>query len=201
MARFTPDITAFFEWLEPQEGKPISLDFLRSYPVKSHDIDCVYRWLEIRYVNGQDIGDVLGLRIDADHSGLLQRLLKGEEPTAEAPPLAYSYPWVEVIQTGRGDPFEVYEAHPEGVVFPKDSIVIDQTWWPVLEKLGDDNWIVTYRTPDIERIARERADGTWARERGVGIPKKNSASRWRVYTTGQNPKSPERKAWVIERLQ
>lgn len=200
----SPDLQAFFEWLGPHEGKRIDLDFLRTYPAQSRNIECLYRWIEIRQVNGQDIGDVIQLRIDADHSGLLSRLLKGEEPTPEAPPLAYSYPWVAVIKNGRAEAYEVYEPHPDSAmsaIAPQASIVIDQTFWPLLEKLGEDDWIVTYRTPDVERIARERADGTWAREKGSSIPMKNSASRWRVHSTGPNPRIPERKAWVVERVQ
>ncbi len=165
------------------------------------DIETFLRWLEIREKNGQGVRDTQQLRIDADHSGLLRRLLAGEEPAAEAPPLAYSYPWVELIKTGRGDPFEVYEAHPEGVIFPRDSLIIDQTWWHVLEKLGDDEWIVTYKTPDVEAIAKAKSDGSWWKDKDRTIPMKRSDSRWRVYTTGPNPRSPERKAWVIERLQ
>lgn len=198
----TPDLKALFEWLETNYVKGQAIrDLIQTYPVKSPDIECLNRWLDIRYVNGQDVGDFLQLRIDADHSGLLRRLLAGEEPTAEAPPLAYSYSWVEVIQKGKAEAYEVYEPHPESQLFPQASIVIDQTWWPLLEKLGEDDWIVTYRTPDVERIARERADGTWAREKGNGIPMKSSTSRWRVYTTGPNPRIPERKAWVVERVQ
>jgi hypothetical protein len=200
----SPDLKTFFEWLDSHEGKKISLDFLRTYPAQSRDIECLYRWLEIRHTNGQDIGDVIQLKIDADHSGLLRRLLKGEEPTPEAPPLAYSYSWVDVIQKGRAEAYEVYEPHPESAmcaVAPQPSIVIDQTFWPLLEKLGEDDWIVTYRTPDIERIARERADGTWAQNKGGGIPMKNSTSRWRVYTTGPNPRIPDHKAWMVERVQ
>jgi hypothetical protein len=198
--RIAPGIDVFFEWLESLNPKPqsLTLAWLRAN-APAGDLEPLFRWLEIRETNGQDIGDWLQLRIDADHSGLLQRILKGGFVAPEAPPTACSYPWADLIKTGKGEPFEVWEPHPENSWAPKDTVIIDQSWWYLIERLGEDDYIVTYKTPDVERIAKERAAGTWSKVEG--IPMKASSSRWRVHSPGPHPRIPERKAWVIERLQ
>lgn len=162
----------------------------------SKEINIFFRWLEIREENGYPRTTTLNqLKADADHSSLLKRLLRGEDPLPEAPPRAYSYPWCGLIRDGKASPFEVSES---GMVPGK--LVIEQSLWEIIEKLGEDSWIVTYHTPDVSRI-RRTPDHVFRDTSKAGYEYlKLSESRWKVYSTGPNPIDPERKAWVIERV-
>ncbi len=163
----------------------------------SADIKHFLNWLEIRERCGQDGGDALQLRCDADHSSLLRRLLKGKEPLPEPPPLAMSYPWYELIDEGRAEAFEVYLVGEDHGLFPAGTLIIEQSAWTVLETLGPDSWVATYRVPDEKEIQELRRKREWQNYKG--IPKKLSDSRWKVYTPGPHPKIPERKQWIVER--
>lgn len=157
----------------------------------SKEIDTFFRWLQIREDHGYPrLTTLAQLRADADHSSLLKRLLAGEEPLPEPPPLAFSYPWCELIEKGQERPFEVYESG-----FDPDILIVDQGAWVILDRPGDRSWIVTYKVPDVERI-RRASDREFTNIKVGPEYLKLSESRWRVYSTTPAPQDP---TWVIER--
>ena len=113
--------------------------------INSKDINILIRWLEIKKENGKDVGFLEQLKCDIDHSALLQRLLEGKEPTEETPPRSYSHPNYDLIEYGFSCPLEVWEDVAFNV-FGTDQpcVVIDQFPWRLVEKLGQDNFIVKY---------------------------------------------------------
>jgi hypothetical protein len=87
------------------------------------------------------------LEIDIAHSALLTRLLNGHEPFPEAPPKAMAYPWYELVEKGRGEPNDVWEAPADlEQAFGYRALVIDQHPWRVLQKISDEEFVVTYGT-------------------------------------------------------
>jgi hypothetical protein len=160
--------------------------------------DAVFCWLEIREANGISLTDALQLKIDAQHSSLLPRIIAGEDVFPEPPPRSFSYPWVELIKTGRALPFEVSQG--PGLLAGPDALVIDQSdEWRILERLGEDQFIATYRIPDRKAIAELRAKRKLAEV--DELPMRLSDSRWKVFVQGPMENIPDRQQWVVERLQ
>ena len=92
--------------------------------------------------------DPVQMRADIEHSLLLLRLLQGKEPLLYPPPLRGGYPWYELIETGEGTGYDVVEMPKDGV----PHLLINQSLqWRILEKIGLQEWIVTYRK-DGERF-------------------------------------------------
>lgn len=161
--------------------------------------DAFFRWLEIREENGIPLTTVQQLKIDADHSSLLARLREGGDVFPEPPPRAHSYPWCDLIKTGRALPFEVFQSR--ALHAGSDVLVIDQCdEWRILERLGEDQYIATYRIPDKEAMDKLRTQ-QGPRELSNETPMKLSASRWKVYVQGAMKNAPERRQWVVERIQ
>lgn len=102
-----------------------------------HEIECLLRWLELREAGANYRPLSNTLRIDVAHSALLRRLLDGKEPLPEPPPKAMSYPWYDLVEQGKGEPFEVFELNSK-------ELVINQYRWRILEKIGPQEWTVTY---------------------------------------------------------
>lgn len=85
-----------------------------------------------------------------EKSALFARLLSGKQALIYAPPTSYSYPWYDVIETSGPwlvnhiddaqsiDEFYYDYGHDE------KSFVINQTSWKLLEKVSDQEAIVTY---------------------------------------------------------
>lgn len=151
------------------------------------DIDCLFRWLQIREQYGYEFPqDYCKLRIDADHSALLDRLLQGKEPLPEPPPRAFSYPWYELIENGFAYPYEVWE--PTNRLHDYPTLVIDQSsQWKIVEKIFDREWICTYN------IAR------------YDQPPQFVEGRWRIFQIGSNiPKytasNGSKFLWKIEKV-
>lgn len=134
------------------------------------EIDTLLRWLEIYATENPDwapldLDQLVQLRADIDHSALLQRLLSGKEPLPHPPPLSYSYPDYELVETGRGIPHEVWEAesHP-GYLF------IDQDRWIIKERGHEKWWVEHPSNPEVVWFVALRetlSDGhkTWILER------------------------------------
>lgn len=161
--------------------------------------DAVFRWLAIREENGIPLTNALQLKIDAQHSSLLLRIMEGGDVFTEPPPRSYSYPWCELIKAGRALPFEVSQG-PDLLAGP-DALVINQCDdWRILERLGEDRYVATYRIPDKEAIAKLRTQ-LGPRRLSNEIPMRLSSSRWSVYVQGAMKNAPERRQWVIERIQ
>ncbi len=60
-------------------------------------IDCIRTWLETRQQNGYSDATAN----DVDHSALLRRLLNGKPLLPNPPPVSFSYPWYEILETGK----------------------------------------------------------------------------------------------------
>jgi hypothetical protein len=91
---------------------------------------------------------------DAGHSALLLRLLEGKRPLPQSPPLAYAYPWYELIDEGEAivenfhvawQPAENEQAPAADLPPDTRAVRIRQSWWRVDERLSDDEFIVTYQ--------------------------------------------------------
>jgi len=153
----------------------------------SKDIDNLLRWLQIREENGIAFPSGLSqFNADIGHSALLNRLMEGKEPLPIAPPRAYSYPWYHLIEDGYGYPYEVWEA-PKEFSTEYNALIIEQCLcWKVLEKISDNEWIVTYSY-------QNRKETKW------------HPDRWHVYQIGSRiPQHPDQrssnKLWKIEKL-
>lgn len=166
-------------------------------------MDAFFRWLEIREANGLFLTNAQQLKIDADHSSLLRRLVEDGEVFPEPPPRSYSYPWCELIREGKAEPFEVSYG-PDLIVGP-DALVIEQCGeWRILERLGEESFITSYRIVDqrvLQNIRHNPVLYESLKRHEIELPKTLSASRWKVYSDGVMEKAPERKRWVIERIQ
>ena len=104
-------------------------------------IAALLRWLDIREENGRPFpGSLDQLRADIDHSSLLYRLYSGKEPLPEAPPRAMSYPDYELVETGKGLPYDVSFHYIE----EKNILYIEQMQWRIIEKINDKEYVVSY---------------------------------------------------------
>lgn len=156
----------------------------------SKDIDILLKFWEIRTENGYEFpNDLNQFKISCRKSALLHRMLEGKEPLPIPPPTAHSYPWYDLIENEIGHPYEVWEGDDFiAKAFGDDLVVvIDQTVWKLLEKLGEDSWIVTYSYGRDEK-------------------RKLAESKWHVYTIGsripQRPEAPSsNKLWEIKRVE
>lgn len=54
-------------------------------------------WLELRQTDWPGAPT----RADAEHSALLTRLLSGKKALPKPPPLAFAYPWYDIVETGK----------------------------------------------------------------------------------------------------
>jgi hypothetical protein len=156
----------------------------------SKEIDLLMRFWEIRTENGYDFPrDLNQFKIACRKSALLQRMLEGKEPLPIPPPKAHSYPWYDLIETGIGNPYEVWEANDaiSTALAEFPAIVIDQSIWKVLEKLDEDSWLVTYPYgPENDR--------------------KFAPGKWHVYAVGSRVPQREKdvssnKLWEIKRVE
>lgn len=152
------------------------------------DVDLFLKWLAIREENGIPLPtELMSLTIDAHKSALLRRMLSGKQPFPIPPPKAFSYPWYDLIEKGWAEPFEVYEptGWAKGITgYP--ALVIDQSPWLVINKISDEEWIVTYMYGHFEK--QERAPG-----------------QWHVYCVGSRLPRDDSKAhnklWKIEKIE
>lgn len=105
--------------------------------MKNKTIEAILTWLEIAEANGRCVPcSADSLRCAIDHSSLLNRLLEGKEPLPDPPPRAMSYPWYSLIENGKDYPYEVF--------FVEQEVVIEQMSWQILEKINDNQYIVSY---------------------------------------------------------
>jgi len=116
-------------------------------------LDAVKLWLKIR---GKP--DDAQLCADIDHSALLARLLDGKEPLPAPPPRAFSYPWYDLIESGKGDAMEVWR-HPPNA----DTISINQSGqWAVIEARDDGSYRARCTTNGQVFDVTRRPDGYWS---------------------------------------
>lgn len=102
----------------------------------------VRKWMEICEENNRGIGPA-----DVDHSSLLRRLLSGKAAHPVPPPMRFSYPAWELVES---DEVEIHELFTKG-----DEVFIDQhggySW------VDEENGVVRYDRLDItyQIVSRE----------------------------------------------
>lgn len=112
---------------------------------------CVSRWVQVALSDGYqhaidgggDSGAWSNLPVEIEHSALLRRLIRGQEPLDLAPPRANSYPWYNLYETGTGNVSEM--AIPREPIGSKENpIILDQGVWSILEMHEDGTRVVQW---------------------------------------------------------
>jgi len=120
------------------------------------------RWLECQEKGGKERpGTFNRFLVNASHSALLRRLIDGKEPFEHPPPLNRSYPWYELMETGKATASDVREYG--NATSPPVKIGINSGMWLILDKRSDDEYIVTYREGGEPYLLQRR--GEWTIER------------------------------------
>ncbi len=153
------------------------------YPLNQHFLWAIASWMQISEDNGRKITGRFDVM--ASHSSLLRRLLTGGPVFKEAPPTAYSYPWVELLVNKRDDNLHGVREEQYGGKGPV-YLLINQVCWTILEKLGPQEWIVTYSTPDLA-ACRKSKDGRC-------YDSVLASTKWRVWKSGTRPNTGTK--WV-----
>ena len=117
---------------------------------------CILVWLSICGENGRAFPESLvRLRIEMEHSALLQRLIEGKNPLPEPPPLSFSYPWYDLIDKGWAVPFEVLDSKGTCAekTFGDRALFINQTRWRIVRRPKKGEWVVRHiRAPGLWRV-------------------------------------------------
>ena len=137
------DIIAYFALRSLRNADP-NHQLTEAYERCAKIRDAVGQWIEAYREQGRT-----PTLADALHSALLGRFLEGKRFFPEPPPRSFSYPWYNLIETGRDDQCEMY--------LPNDrptEIVINQAVWEVLEKLSDNIFRVRWpgTTPEYTAV-------------------------------------------------
>lgn len=104
----------------------------------------VVRWIAIMQENGHA---GLPSSNDVRHSRLLARLINGQEPLPEAPPVSFGYPWYDLVEQPGPHVCDV-EYHrlklPGGITQVKVPriLLINKEAWTVLTQIGPNDFIV-----------------------------------------------------------
>lgn len=148
--------------------RPSILDELTTAQVDAIEEFYTHVLIEWSAIKGLDVSIA-----DVWKSCLLRRLCDGKSPLTLAPPCAYSAPWYELIEYGRGSPVEVFECD--------QGLVLNQSTWIIEKKVSNREWLVRYRTG--------------ARRQDL------SPDLWRVHNVGEiRTGNMLDKGWRIERL-
>lgn len=106
-------------------------------------------WLQVRESEGFNFpSSYVQLEADIMHSSLLRRIIRGDKIFEEPPPRAFSYPCYELLESGQGKPFEVI-FDDTFLKFP--CLIIDQSFWKIIESISDDEYICVYSMGHGER--------------------------------------------------
>lgn len=107
----------------------------------------IFNWLEIRDSQGDGLARPItaaALAEDAQHSGLLPRLLGGIPPLPAPPPLSFGQPWYAIVEEGHADSAYVEELQGDLARLYPGTILINRFPWTVLEHAEADSWLVTW---------------------------------------------------------
>lgn len=101
-------------------------------------LNCLQTWLDIR--SKEQETPKIDILCDAMHSSLLQRLLDNKEPFFKPPPLAYSYPWYDLIENKK--------ATAEITFYNDVEIVVNQNsnQWTLKERVSAHELILLCKT-------------------------------------------------------
>jgi hypothetical protein len=113
-------------------------------------------WIRtVRKAGGVYGADWLPSDADMCKSALLERLRAGKEPLEEAPPLGYSCPWYAVVEDP--GPHYVFDAF-EG---QNNEVVVLQTTYEIVERRGDQDFIIRDKWKGTSYRFRLWHDATW----------------------------------------
>lgn len=159
------------------------------YKLRKEGAYAVLQWLDIRsqYINSSINEHLSQLSADLDHSSLLDRLCQGKEPFDVPPPRAMSYPNYDLLENDECFPLEVWESKGDDWGMGCVVLGIDQALWKVVEKRGEDDWLVKY---EIGHCLNEGGSPRW------------SKTTWRVYKIGSRTDIREgilKHLWKIEK--
>jgi len=121
--------------------------------IQQATLNVVKRWLKIRGKPGDT-----QLCADIDHSALLVRLLDGKEPLPAPPPRANSYPWYDLIESGKGEAMEVWR-YPG---WPGILCINQSGQWSVIEAHDDGSYLARCTTNGQVFDVIPCADGYWS---------------------------------------
>lgn len=86
-------------------------------------IECFSEWAQLRGDSLHDCPDFEQLSADIEHSSLLHRLLNGNLPLEDTPPLRYGYPDYAL---GRGEQVRIFELMTIEEGSDKGMVIVDQ---------------------------------------------------------------------------
>lgn len=194
--------------MDGEKEIPPHISLSHCHILPPHIMQAIVNWQQTAYAWGRTPSWGIHFRIDAEHSSLLRRLLGGKMPSKEPPPLRNSYPWTKLIEDGWDTQIDIREEKNKFFGHDKTMLYIDQHYWTILEKLGPEEWIVTYHIPDAEEIARQERkrleDPNW---RWYQILPKQASTKWRVWKSGvaapynerDSRTEAERTIWSIQK--
>lgn len=112
-------------------------------------LQAIQTWIDVLEREGSPL-DPSRFLTDAQHSlrgGLLEYLMKGNEPHEHPPPLYYSRPWHQLIDDGGYEgPLEVWRLHEKwgSDCDAPDEVIIGQHGWQLLEILGESKYRIQW---------------------------------------------------------
>jgi hypothetical protein len=131
--------------------------------VRPWSFECLVEWLRVREQEGKPFpSDVSQFITELDHSALLERLVRGKRPLPTRPPLSFSYPWYELLEEGAADASDVTICNQQqNDLYGFPAMVINQGIWRIVQKTGDNEYLVTYDNGKRYYTVRKISEDTW----------------------------------------
>jgi hypothetical protein len=118
-------------------------------PEERRIANAIFTWLEVRQRAGMALPQRLSaerLLDEAEKSGLLGRLLSGQEALPEAPPLSFGSPWYDIVEKGRAHGVLVEDVSGNLRRQCPNHVMVNRFPWLVLERLDDEGgYLITWR--------------------------------------------------------
>lgn len=102
-------------------------------------------WLQILRKERREV-HLSHISVDLDHSALFRRLLKGERVYSSPPPLAYSYPWYDLLEESGPQACEFWIGGEGDYLEPNTPVINQSAKWRIEEKRSDTEYIVAFKT-------------------------------------------------------
>ena len=115
--------------------------------IRREAINAVFQWLSIiEAMKGEYSHDLQKLKIDADHSALLERIIAKEKVYDTPPPIAFSYPNYSLMDNNYNYPIDVhFNVASLDDIYKAKLVIIDQTPWKIVEEPEPDTYLLQYR--------------------------------------------------------
>ncbi|MGE5504668.1 MAG: hypothetical protein ACM31L_09620 [Actinomycetota bacterium] len=118
-------------------------------PEERRIANAIFTWLEVRQRAGFPLPERVNaarLLDEAEKSGLLGRLMSGQEALPEAPPLSFGSPWYDIVEKGRANGVLVEDVPGNLRRQCPNHVLVNRFPWLVLEPLDDEGgYLVTWR--------------------------------------------------------